>query len=83
MKSLTPAQQVIKVVRDELQTTMGGKQVRSSSREPEPAVMMMAGVQGSGKTTASAKLAKMYAVEGADGRCWSPRTCGVRPPSSS
>ena len=57
MKSLTPAQQVIKVVRDELQTTMGGTQVPFSLPSSRPAVVMMAGVQGSGKTTACAKIA--------------------------
>src|SRR6187397_836952 len=57
MKSLTPAQQVIKVVRDELQATMGGTQVPFTLPSARPAVVMMAGVQGSGKTTACAKLA--------------------------
>ncbi len=57
MKSLTPAQQVIKVVRDELQTTMGGTQVAFTLPSARPAVVMMAGVQGSGKTTACAKVA--------------------------
>jgi len=57
MKSLTPAQQVIKVVRDELQTTMGGTQVAFTLPSVRPAVVMMAGVQGSGKTTACAKIA--------------------------
>jgi signal recognition particle subunit SRP54 len=57
MKSLTPAQQVIKVVRDELQATMGGTQVAFTLPSAKPAVVMMAGVQGSGKTTACAKVA--------------------------
>jgi len=57
MKSLTPAQQVVKVVRDELQTTMGGTQTAFTLPSSKPAVVMMAGVQGSGKTTACAKLA--------------------------
>jgi signal recognition particle subunit SRP54 len=57
MKSLTPAQQVIKVVRDELQGTMGGTQVAFTLPSVRPAVVMMAGVQGSGKTTACAKIA--------------------------
>ena len=64
MKSLTPAQQVIKVVRDELQTTMGGTQSPLQLPGARPAVIMMAGVQGSGKTTASAKLARMYKEKG-------------------
>jgi signal recognition particle subunit SRP54 len=57
MKSLTPAQQVIKVVRDELQETLGGEFVRFVVPSGRTAVVMMAGVQGSGKTTACAKLA--------------------------
>jgi len=57
MKSLTPAQQVIRVVRDELQSTMGGTQVAFTLPSARPALVMMAGVQGSGKTTACAKIA--------------------------
>src|SRR3990172_8714582 len=49
MKSLTPAQQVIKVVRDELQTTMGGTQAPFSLPGAKPAIVMMAGGQGSGE----------------------------------
>ena len=64
MKSLTPAQQVVKVVRDELQVTMGGTQATFQLPAAKPAVIMMAGVQGSGKTTASAKLARMYKEKG-------------------
>ncbi len=57
MRSLTPAQQVIKVVRDELTATLGGEHTPFKLPSANPAVVMMAGVQGSGKTTASAKLA--------------------------
>ena len=64
MKSLTPAQQVIKVVRDELQQTMGGTQAPLQLPGQRPAVIMMAGVQGSGKTTACAKLGRMYKEKG-------------------
>jgi signal recognition particle subunit SRP54 len=64
MKSLTPAQQVIKVVRDEMQATMGGTQSPLQLPGAKPAVIMMAGVQGSGKTTAAAKLARMYKEKG-------------------
>jgi signal recognition particle subunit SRP54 len=58
LRSLTPAQQVVKVVRDELEATLGGGRHRPY-RVPEgrPAVVLVAGVQGSGKTTACAKLA--------------------------
>ena len=64
MKSLTPAQQVIKVVRDEVQATMGGTQAAFSLPSAKPVVIMMAGVQGSGKTTACAKLARMLKEKG-------------------
>jgi len=64
MKSLTPAQQVIKVVRDELQATMGGTQTPFSLPGAKPAIVMMAGVQGSGKTTACAKLALQLKSKG-------------------
>jgi signal recognition particle subunit SRP54 len=64
MKSLTPAQQVVKIVRDELQDTMGGTQVPFALPSAKPAVVMMAGVQGSGKTTACAKLALFLKSKG-------------------
>ena len=57
MRSLTPAQQVVKIVRDELQTTLGGEHTPFTLPGANPVVIMMAGVQGSGKTTHSAKLA--------------------------
>src|SRR5688572_5953724 len=57
MRSLTPAQQVVKVVRGELTTTLGGKYRPFTLPGANPVVIMMAGVQGSGKTTACAKLA--------------------------
>lgn len=56
MTSLTPGQQVVKVVRDELTETMGSTH-RPFSVFGEPAVVMVTGLQGSGKTTACAKLA--------------------------
>jgi len=57
MRSLTPAQQVVKVVRDELTATLGGEHRPFKLPGVNPVVIMMAGVQGSGKTTHSAKLA--------------------------
>src|SRR6266571_5405883 len=57
MRSLTPAQQVIKVVRDELTITLGGEHRPFRLPGANPVVIMMAGVQGSGKTTHCAKLA--------------------------
>jgi signal recognition particle subunit SRP54 len=57
MRSLTPAQQVVKVVRDELVATLGGEHHPFTLPGANPVVIMMAGVQGSGKTTHCAKLA--------------------------
>jgi signal recognition particle subunit SRP54 len=57
MKSLTPAQQVVKVVDEELTVTLGGEHRPFTLPSTSPAVVLMAGVQGSGKTTACAKLA--------------------------
>ena len=57
LRSLTPAQQVIKIVRDELVITLGGEHRPFTLPGANPVVVMMAGVQGSGKTTHAAKLA--------------------------
>src|SRR6059058_2312966 len=64
MRSLTPAQQVIKVVRDELAVTLGGEHRPFKLPGANPVVIMMAGVQGSGKTTACAKLARHLKEKG-------------------
>jgi len=58
MKSLTPAQQVVKVMDEELTVTLGGEHHPFTLSGPAPVVVLLAGVQGSGKTTACAKLAK-------------------------
>src|SRR6476619_5004967 len=58
-KSLSPAQQVIKIVNEELIETLGGTTGKLSTSSKPPSVVMMAGLQGSGKTTASAKLARL------------------------
>ena len=59
MESLTPAQMVIKIVNEELTALMGGENARLEFASKPPTVIMMCGLQGSGKTTHSAKLAKM------------------------
>lgn len=64
MESLTPAQMVIKIVRDELTTLMGGEHTRLKTASSIPTVILMCGLQGSGKTTHSAKLAKKLKAEG-------------------
>jgi len=57
LQSLTPAQQIIKVVSEELIATLGNGQSRLASSSHPPSVVMLAGLQGSGKTTTAAKLA--------------------------
>ena len=64
MESLTPAQMVIKIVRDELTTLMGGEHTRLKTASRIPTIILMCGLQGSGKTTHSAKLAKKLKAEG-------------------
>ncbi|HEY4555628.1 MAG TPA: signal recognition particle protein [Lysobacter sp.] len=58
LKSLTPGQALIKVVRDELTTVMGAQASDLNLNVPSPAVILMAGLQGAGKTTTVGKLAK-------------------------
>src|SRR5688500_1449010 len=58
MRSLTPGQQVTKIVSDELTALMGGAARDLALAQSKPTVILMAGLQGSGKTTAVAKLAK-------------------------
>jgi signal recognition particle subunit SRP54 len=56
--SLNPGQQVVKIVSDELAEVMGGSGRELAFAKPGPTVILMAGLQGSGKTTACAKLAR-------------------------
>lgn len=63
MRSLTPGQQVVKIVRDELITTLG-EPGRLNLGMQSPAVIMLVGLQGSGKTTTAAKLAIRLRKEG-------------------
>src|SRR6185295_9169016 len=64
LKSLTPAQQVVKIVHDELIELLGGAGHRLSNAPHPPTVIMLMGLQGSGKTTTAAKLARMYGKQG-------------------
>ncbi|MEK5443159.1 MULTISPECIES: signal recognition particle protein [Fredinandcohnia] len=59
MKSLTPGQQVIKVVQQELTALMGGEQSKIAVAKRPPTVIMMVGLQGAGKTTTTGKLANL------------------------
>ena len=60
LESLTPAQQVIKIVNEELTALMGGENARLEFPSKPPCVVLMCGLQGSGKTTHAAKLAKYF-----------------------
>ncbi|MBR2176787.1 MAG: signal recognition particle protein [Clostridia bacterium] len=64
MESLTPAQMVIKIVNEELTALMGSEETRINFASKPPTIIMMVGLQGSGKTTHSAKLAKMFKKQG-------------------
>ena len=64
MESLTPSQMVIKIVNEELTALMGGTQSRLTSAPHPPTIVMMCGLQGSGKTTHSAKIALMLKKTG-------------------
>ncbi|AGX03835.1 MULTISPECIES: signal recognition particle protein [Bacillaceae] len=59
LKSLTPGQQVIKVVKEELTELMGGEQSKVAVSNRPPTVIMMVGLQGAGKTTTTGKLANL------------------------
>ncbi|MEH7345204.1 signal recognition particle protein [Bacillus sp. JJ1532] len=59
LKSLTPGQQVVKVVKEELTQLMGGEQSKIAVSNRPPTVIMMVGLQGAGKTTTTGKLANL------------------------
>lgn len=64
LESLTPAQQVIKIVNDELTQLMGGVNSKISMSPKPPTIIMLVGLQGAGKTTHCAKLAGMFKKQG-------------------
>ena len=64
LKSLTPGQQVIKIVKDELVELLGGTDARINISPNPPTIIMMVGLQGSGKTTTAAKLANILRKNG-------------------
>jgi signal recognition particle subunit SRP54 len=64
LASLTPAQSVIKIVHDELVALMGGAQARLQFSDSPPTVLMLVGLQGSGKTTHAGKLALRLKEQG-------------------
>jgi signal recognition particle subunit SRP54 len=64
LESLTPAQQVIKIVNDELVALMGSENKRINIPSKPPCIIMMCGLQGAGKTTHAGKLAKYFLKQG-------------------
>ncbi len=64
LESLVPAQQVVKIVNEELIRLMGGSQAKLTIDPQPPTVVMMCGLQGAGKTTHSGKLAGLYKKQG-------------------
>ena len=64
MESLTPGQMVVKIVDEELTNLMGGEEARIATPPKPPTIIMMVGLQGAGKTTHAAKLAKHFKSKG-------------------
>ena len=64
LKSLTPGQQVIKIVKDELVVLLGGTESKINFTPNPPTIIMLVGLQGSGKTTTSGKLANLLRKQG-------------------
>ena len=64
LESLVPAQQIVKIVNEELTSLMGGSNAKLEIASKPPTVVMMCGLQGSGKTTHTGKLALMYKKQG-------------------
>lgn len=63
-KALNPAQQVVKIVLAELTATLGGEPLKIAYASKPPTVVLMAGLQGTGKTTNAAKLARWFKAQG-------------------
>ena len=82
MTALSPAEQVVKIVRDELIELLGKDTAKLKFASQPPSVILMAGLQGSGKTTTSGKLAPGSKRTDA-APCWSRSTSIARRPASS
>ena len=63
-KSLSPGQQVVKIVNEELTNVLGGENLKITYASRPPTVVLLAGLQGSGKTTAAAKLGRWFKQQG-------------------
>ncbi len=64
LKSLTPGQQVVKIVKDELVELLGGVESKVNFTPNPPTIIMLVGLQGSGKTTTAGKLANLFRKQG-------------------
>ena len=64
LKSLTPGQQVVKIVRDEMVNLLGGEESKINITPNPPTIIMLVGLQGSGKTTTAGKLANLLRKKG-------------------
>ena len=64
LKSLTPGQQVVKIVKDELVELLGGEESKINFTPNPPTIIMLVGLQGSGKTTTAGKLANLLRKQG-------------------
>ena len=80
--ALNPGQHIVKIVHEELVRILGEQSAPLDLGSRSPAVLMLAGLQGSGKTTAAGKLAQLLKKRGAS-RCWWPATCSAPRRSSS
>ncbi len=79
-KALNPAQQVVQIVNEELIAILGGEQRRLEFAKNPPTVIMLAGLQGSGKTTFAGKLAKQLQGEGGHTPLLVAATCSAPTP---
>ncbi len=68
--ALSPSEQIVKIVHDELVNILGKDTARFKTSSQPPSVILMAGLQGGGKTTTSAKLAGWLKKAGQSARCW-------------
>jgi signal recognition particle subunit SRP54 len=83
-QALDPSQQIVKIVNNELTAMLGGETLKITYASRPPTVVLMAGLQGSGKTTNSAKLARWFkrrrpAAAGRSGTAAYPRSTDRRP----
>ena len=83
LKTDPPEQQLVKIVHDELTAMLGERREGLKLSTVPPTVVMMVGLQGSGKTTTDGQARAPHAEGAAAGRAWSRPTCIARPPSIS